>query len=116
MNLETIEVDVTQEKIDESIHGAICGCPIARSINRGFGEDHFPKIDGASVHLRDGWFTLHEHDENKRVVRTLYAFDLPTAARNFVSTWDAHQEVRPIKFNLKLVNKGIRNNVVPTSR
>lgn len=117
MNIKMLTVDVTQKTIDESKHRAICSCPIANSIKRSLAPpEQIPKLDDVSVHLKDGFLTLFERAPTTLwMTRSLYKFDLPVVAIDFVAKWDANEPVSPINFDITPNFLKIRDNITPSS-
>lgn len=102
--MKSLEVNVTQENIDNGQHMTCTRCPIARAINTP-DVRIFPQNIDASVHLKDGWFT---HREKQGVIGFMYAFEMPAAATAFIEAFQRKQKVEPFSFTLKLRPKGQR--------
>ncbi len=105
-----IQVEITQKTIDGANHHACCSCPTAKSINRNLNETQtYPRIEEASVHLRDGHCTIAKEEGGDKI-RSVYKFKLPEVAQKFVRAWDARSKVTPCSFELDLVEYGPRVN------
>lgn len=102
--MKTLQVSVTQQNIDEAERSTCCKCPIAQAINT---REHnvYPRNVDASVHLKDGWFTRREEQNQLGI---LYAFEMPTAATAFIESYQNKEAVAPFQFTLKLRLKGPR--------
>lgn len=108
-----IEADVKLEVIEDSRHSTLCSCPIAKTINRTLSREPYRAIVDASVRAKDGHCTLEETTPEGRA-KTVYTFDLPKEAQEFVKKWDGLKKVDPFTFSIALKEKGPRTCISGT--
>lgn len=107
-----LHVSVTQELINEANHSACCSCPIALSFRSPVSQITYPKVGLASVHKQEAYLVCANEDRTSYTAKV----DLPVVVQDFITQWDARQEVKPFEFDCEanLYCKGSTRLVFPT--
>lgn len=99
--MKTITLNVTQADIDkariEIKNEAMpsVACPIAQALQR-----EFPDAAEIAVGMDSGTIDMRHSPE-------VYEFNLPREAKRFIRTFDHKAHVKPITFELDLVDTGV---------